>query len=984
MFHTKKSILTTIFIFFIFSHISALNVQDKDTDPCFNVGSNSETTTETTETETTQTDSNSVSTFDTSPYNFTNTTDVEKITSYTIAHEDHIIQRVEYINYETGEMAQGERLLYPDLMNEGRQQFNLPSDLNCNNQNHSNSDITHNSHSSNGQQEHDDFANKLKDDGLDSRRQEIENNQTPQTHAQQNNIRTIKREKALHELNKLRTSSDHPKAIFALPSVQAHCKQFKYDLTEQYRDRRVWFFSRKKTFPTAESEIKFADALPTKVGEYLSQIQYADQIDAKAAFAELKELWTWKRDHTFLTSGFIDGTGENSFIVHLGIDIMHLAERELISRPDYIAQHTDAESFKVIQEFREKCIALQQKGDSSALFKEELKLRQELFKNGKNDNLTTNICYAIVEKIYFNTITSVLHEIAHNSSLEKAHNQLHYLEMQILDQAQQHNITLTDQIKDFIVKQYGFDVIEAGYNCYTSRPDYIKKINDQPVLSNNNISPILHNIENKALPAAHKELIHLQKQIIGTLESLNITNTTTQKELIVKKFGIDVLEQANNTYKNRSDHKELINSFIPIDVQNNSINILNNSHDYASVGQQFDIMAKQVFNNARLCKLDFVENIENHIIDSLQIIKAPQNDAEFIFNVTVVDHLLTDIQLTTEAIVDGKLITWKRSSELFMRGLEKFGRGLNPITQVTNICHLLKDTAVVGYYILDDILDETLHPNPMEQKNFFLKGQVCESLVNSARFTTDLIFGSSYLSKEEYLQRHATFWKDYGSKITAEIVVDLTAQILADFVYCKGIPSIFIYLKEIDAATKMEKQIAKVAKTFKKGFETHLADNPIFVTAEGIQARIPGTKIVEYMEATNANPKNVAAKVEKTVEDTLAMIKRRGKQGSPYQEISKSTNTRPLDRLKGKNLIGIKDVSVSGYESLPKRVFLNNYEHYLQPELRTTTNGKIKPSGWHHDPGKSIERIKKVNGHKIEIINKEIRSSGVYRFEWGY
>jgi len=937
MFHTKKSILTTIFTFFIFSHISALNVQDADTAFC-GMESTSETSTNTTTTETTNT--NGINAFDTQPYNFSYETDTDKIISYTITYEDRIMLAQGYYNKETGDSIYETTQLYPDisLMNEGKQSFDLPLDLNVNNQNNSNSNAINNSCSSNTQQKYDHMEEHLKDSLVDSRRQDVNNTSASQMYAQHKHALAIQRQRALNELNKLHTSSAHPKEIFALPSVQAHFKQFKYDLIEKYRDKRVFFFSRKQTFPTAESEIKFADTLSIKVGECLSQIRYADQIDAKAAFAELKELWPWKRNHTFLTSSFVNGTGETEFIVHLGIDIMAIAERDLISRSDYVAQHADPESFKTIQEFREKCINFQQKGDRNALLEEELRLRHCLFQNGKNDNLTTNICYAIVEKIYSDSITNVLYGIVHAQSLEKANNQLHYLEMQILDQAQQHNITLTNQIKDFIVKQYGFDPIEAGYNCYTSRPDYIKTINDQPVLSNNNISPILHNIKNKSLSAAHKELTHLQKQIIGTLESLNITDRAIQKELIVKKFGIDILEQANDTYKNRSDHKELMNSFIPIDVHNNSINILNNSHDYASVGQQFDVMAEQVFHNARLCKLDFVENIENHVIDSIYIIKAPQNDAQFVFNVTVVDHLLTDIQHKVDNIVEGKSTSYmqciERGSELFTRAIVKFIEGLNPITQVKNISELLQGAGHLTSHIIQHPID-SLHT--LREINT----KTCELLVSTAIFTSDTIFGTTYLTPEEYQQRSNAFWKTVQS-VPAENIVDLVAQVAADFAFGKGFIKAFVYIKEIDAAAKLENYAAKVADKLKQAVDTHLADNPILVTTEGVALQMSN------------DLKNIGGAAQEIINNSRALI---------------DSMTHGVLAKVRQDIIGLKEKFTCIEKCLPecaKRGFAEfknghikiAYEHILGIELiwNDSKNTLSGISGFHHDFMGTVEK----------------------------
>ena len=186
----------------------------------------------------------------------------------------------------------------------------------------------------------------------------------------------------------------------------------------------------------------------------------------------------------------------------------------------------------------------------------------------------------------------------------------------------------------------------------------------------------------------------------------------------------------------------------------------------------------------------------------------------------------------------------------------KFINGLNPVTQVKSLGELLAGGIYVSYKILEDIINQNLYPN-LPDKNFDLKMQACGSLINAARFTSDLIIGDLYLSKEEYLQRHATFWKDYGSKITAENVVDLTAQIAADFVFFKGLTSVFIYLKEIDAASKLEGHIAKVADKFKKGVDTHLANNPILVTPEGIPIRNFAPKVVECMGGITPELNNI-------------------------------------------------------------------------------------------------------------------------------
>lgn len=169
----------------------------------------------------------------------------------------------------------------------------------------------------------------------------------------------------------------------------------------------------------------------------------------------------------------------------------------------------------------------------------------------------------------------------------------------------------------------------------------------------------------------------------------------------------------------------------------------------------------------------------------------------------------------------------------------------------------------------------------------------------------------------------------------------------------------------------------------------------VVMTAEGVPVRCAeevacimekienaNTKIT--IEAIDIGTKNAAAKIEKAIELPNAAVKKYGKQSSPYQKNSKPIqHERPLNRLEGKDLLGIDNIVMSGYGPLPKSISLDNYKHYLQPELRITSKGKIKPSGWHHDPGRRIEAIKRINGHKIEIELYEKHKSGIYKFYWG-
>ena len=89
-----------------------------------------------------------------------------------------------------------------------------------------------------------------------------------------------------------------------------------------------------------------------------------------------------------------------------------------------------------------------------------------------------------------------------------------------------------------------------------------------------------------------------------------------------------------------------------------------------------------------------------------------------------------------------------------------------------------------------------------------------------------------------------------------------------------------------------------------------------------------------------------------------------------------------LDELSAADLVGINDVTAQGYGPLSDTIVFDNYKHYMQPDIRTASDGTVELLGWHHDLGGNIERTKTINGHAIKITNKETHPSGLYRFEW--
>lgn len=341
-----------------------------------------------------------------------------------------------------------------------------------------------------------------------------------------------------------------------------------------------------------------------------------------------------------------------------------------ITSQDYIDKHTSAKSRKKIKEYKEQCILLQQKGDIDALLKKINHLYPRTRKTLNNNKLRDKICLAIAEKIYFDPITTMLHHIAH-APLEKASKELEKLMYNVLHQALEKNIVQDAKIKEWLIKQYGFDVRQTAHNCYISRNDHIDITQYESIFSDN-LKNILSIIQHKSLPIACAELIHLKKQISEYLVSNNITDPIAQKNFIIKSFNCDIIELAYNLYRGRLDHKNLISFFESFGVQESIINILNNQqYDNISCSHKFDNLAHWVFCNAKLCNLNISPEIISHVYEALNIIKKPCDRTKFISSMTLINNVLDEIQGKVYSIVDGKPLL-KKSSELFTQALERF------------------------------------------------------------------------------------------------------------------------------------------------------------------------------------------------------------------------------------------------------------------------------------------------------------------------
>jgi len=936
----NKNLLIIIIVFFTY-----LNTYTITTESIIAVIENSITSTSVSTSNSSS--NNSISTFDTTPYNFTADTPTETVKFQTVMHEDKIMLTGNYYNKETGEIAYAEEQLYPDnsLFNQNGLQFDLPSLS-------SPIDTTDISNPSHTQQEHDHLNDHLDDSARDTQRQIMDENHAAQMqNAPQKYIKVI-REQDLQKntvyfrwdfggipldsdlLLKNKNIFHDPRAILSSPIIKARFERincfyaYKIGLGKNFQPER-----------------NFVDAFRSEKGvQLLDQIYNSDLPTATAAFNELKKLWIRQRKHMFLVHNSYSKR-ELKFITELGIDIMAIAERALVTRPDYIAEHTNEQSLKAIQEYKNHCVQLQQKGNRSAL-RDEIKALQPNV--NKKSDFATKISLAIAKKTFFNPVTIVLDEIAHAPSLENACIHVKSLELQLLTQAQKHNIVNVNRMRTWTTEHYGFDVLAAAHDCYASRPDYVYTPENQSYLSDT-IKPILHKIESKNLPAAHAELVHLETQIDKALEELNITDPIAQKEYIKKSLGRDVLAIAHKTYESRLDYKELAKAFIAIDVEKATATILENNNTYESVANEMSDLAKCVFVNADHCKLSNLPKIKSHVYGSIDAMGIAHDRPTFIFNLSMVNRTLGDIQLLTHAILTGSHPILVRSSELLIGGIDKFFRGLNPFTQASNIGHLA--------YNLGSLLGKggtALWNDPITtiDNGIISVFTLTELIRKTSDFTSDLLVGKLYLSPEEYKQRTDAFCAMIKplQGVTAEHCVYFLAQVAADVVFYKGLGSTYGFLKEIDVLGKLGESAAVVARTFKKGFDTHLADNPVVITAEGIVL-----KMSNGMKDFNKGPREIINSTKTLLENAYAKI-------APEVKEEIATIKKIYDRTK------------DGFAEFSHVKVTMEYEHILGMELDLSKKGKLAIDGFHHDLKTVIEK-----SNILDFVNKVSYEHGFYK-----
>ena len=778
---------------------------------------------------------------------------------------------------------------------------------------------------------HDHTHDHLKDVALGQRRQEIAENEMRQREVKSNASINQKSLEATFILHTGHTVDDLI-PLLSSPTIQAHFQRVKCMLARAH--------IKKGTERIRKGELKFLDALMSgQVTQLLDQTQHPNLKIAQIGFDELKELWS--------------ETGKSGFKQLLGVDVMKIAEKGFITRQDYIAKYADAQTLKTIQEYEQQCYLLQKKGDINGFFSVKNRLLRSVRENGSKSDFVTNVCLAIVENYLDDPITCVFSTIKNTPSLEAARRELQKLEDQVLYQVQEKNIILADQIKQWSINQYGFDVLEAAQSLYKSRADYVAIPKNQSALSDDLVN-ILANIEHMDLPAAHAELVHFDVQIMEAFKERNFTDSVAQKKCLVKNFGSDVLEAARTKYQQRSDHIDLVKSFIPLDVQMAMVEILERNDNYASVAAEMTTVADTVFANARLCKLSFVSKVEPQIYNSIEAMRTAQDCPTFIVNLAIVSHTIGDVQAHAWAIVKGEMALLVRAPELLERAIEKFIFALNPVTQLANMGNFVSDAGYLLKKGLVGSVDALFHPIATTQKGIKTTVTLFGLIWDAGHFVSDVTIGIFYLQPAEYQKCVNIFCETVApiQDVRAEQVVDFGAQVAADMVFCSGVSRGYNYLKELDVISKISEYTAPIARTFKKAVDTHLADNPILVTAEGFQVKISNTMNnlggpgKEIINSSKALVESAYAKIAIELESEISAIR---------QLYSNAPN---------------------GFAEFAHKPIRIAYKHILGMEINLNKKGKLSLSGFHHDLKNAIEK-----SGTIKFVNKIFNEHGCYSAE---
>ena len=716
-------------------------------------------------------------------------------------------------------------------------------------------------------------------------------------------------------------SPDNISRVLKHPLVQARferlTKYFKYKRAKAWRESKIRKYN---------CILPIIDALKSgRVEQLMNDIHYADYDTANKAFQELKALFS------------VDGTYicDNAYPVNLlGVDILRIAADGFTTRGDFIVNHMGKECLDEIQQFSRLCNVLQKKNDIAALENLYKRLAIKVSLN-EMPNMADEICFAIAERAFKDPINLTFGKIRHGSWNE-ACAALSDLEAQVEPMIEQPPRIIPEQeyLRESVMYNSRIDRTAVAQKFHKARPDYRPLPNSKSTVSNEHIAIT----ESRSLPEVHEELVDLNPQIEQKIEENNCEECIEQQKCLEKTF-----------------EKEF---FIPIDVQNITADILTRSDSCHAVANGFEIIARQVLGNASLCNLQHVADMQVSIDQSLDIIRAPKNDVEFVFHVATVDHVLTDLQTQSEVVAEGGPTLWERTPGLLARAVTMFVLRVNPVEQAKDWGSL----ALMGVNLLEQgvlaVGDAALHPITTAEKIYYATEKVCEFVINTACFTSDAVSDIYHLAPEERLQRMNDYWqkaevfyKTIEPHLTAENIVDVTATITADIVAGKGFCSVYRYTKDLHVLSKVNQHATKMVKSFKRAIDTHLTDNPVVVTAEGIVF-----KMSSGMKNFDKVPREIINSTKTLLESVYAPIALKLK-----EEIDLIRQTIKLP---------------FGFAEFSHKQIKIAYEHILGLEIYLTKKGKIALSGFHHDYQNAIEKSR-----VIDFTKKIIDENGCYKVD---
>lgn len=166
-----------------------------------------------------------------------------------------------------------------------------------------------------------------------------------------------------------------------------------------------------------------------------------------------------------------------------------------------------------------------------------------------------------------------------------------------------------------------------------------------------------------------------------------------------------------------------------------------------------------------------------------------------------------------------------------------------------------------------------------------------------------------------------------------------------------GIGSAIAYLKEIDAMSKAQKQVANIAQKLKNAVDKSLADNPIFVTSEGVMMRA-----MDDMKQFGGAAKEI-------ISDSKTLLK----------SVCKGLITNLEEKMPFFQQLLDKNKLV-GFGTFTGKYATIDFKHILGLELDFSRRGLPKIGGFHHDFLNAIEQT-----GLLEFTDKVFGPNGIYR-----